>query len=147
MKTHSNPAKRLLELMLYTPQIFRHNHCQRGGFFQLTPVQLRTLIFLNRQKQANLKEIAEFLGVTAPTASALIDHLAKQALVKRLTQPAKGDRRLTAIAITAKGKKNATKITALIDRKINRIFSALNHREKETFCRLLEKVALNQTKQ
>lgn len=150
MNNNFNPAKRLLELILYTPKLF-HCHSFSNGhlikkskyFHSLSPIQLRTLIFLNRKKQVNLKEVANFLGVTPPTASVLIDSLVKKFLVKRLSSPTKGDRRLIIITITNKGKKQASDLTVLMNEKINQFFQPLTKQEKETLCLLLEKSLLN----
>lgn len=43
--------------------------------------QLRVLYFLNRQPQASLSEVADYLDVTRPTMSAMVERLVQRNLV------------------------------------------------------------------
>ena len=71
---------------------------ERGG---LTVPQLRVLALLDRQPQATLAEVATFIGIGAPTASAMIKTLGRKNLIR--TTPGKDDRRTMAITLTDHG--------------------------------------------
>ena len=67
----------------------------------LTVTQLRALGFLRAFPGASLAELAEHLGLGAPTASKLVGSLAGRRLVRQ--RVAAGDRRRRALHLTARG--------------------------------------------
>jgi len=75
---------------------------RRFGDLGLTLSQLRVL-HLVRDHPASCGQIAEHLGITASTATALIDRLVRRGLLQRRPHP--GDRRVTDLALseTARG--------------------------------------------
>ena len=68
----------------------------------LKPTQLAILEFLAGRDSARVKEIAAHLGVSQPTATDSIAALERKGLVAKAS--AHGDKRATAIRITAEGK-------------------------------------------
>ncbi|GAA3063897.1 MarR family transcriptional regulator [Rhizobium viscosum] len=68
----------------------------------LKPTQLAILEFLAGRDSARVKEIAAHLGVSQPTATDSIAALERKGLVAKASAP--GDKRATAIHITAEGK-------------------------------------------
>lgn len=69
---------------------------------ELSVPQFRVLNFLHFQGTASLSNIAEHIGQTSPSMSAMIDGLASRGLVSRELNNL--DRRKVAIEITPKGK-------------------------------------------
>jgi DNA-binding MarR family transcriptional regulator len=67
----------------------------------LSLVQVRTLSLIQRQPAANLSVVADFLGVSLPTASRIVQGLVSQGLLTR--QGSRNDRRQLALAITQEG--------------------------------------------
>lgn len=67
----------------------------------LSVPQFRALYFLRARSGANLSATAEFLGLTLPSASKLIDHLVRRKLVARHSDSA--DRRRMTLRLTPKG--------------------------------------------
>src|SRR5919108_3828240 len=63
--------------------------------------QLRALDYLSANPDRSLSAVAEYIGLALPSASALIDGLARRALVTRLA--ASGDRRRLRLSLTAAG--------------------------------------------
>jgi DNA-binding MarR family transcriptional regulator len=61
----------------------------------------RTLLFLSRQPGASLSEVAEFLGLTLPSTSTMVDGMVARSLVARQTSSA--DRRRIILTLTASG--------------------------------------------
>ena len=68
----------------------------------LSVPQFRTLAFLERSDGASLGEVAESLGLTAPSACALIDILEERGMVSRAGSP--DDRRRLLLALTPTGR-------------------------------------------
>ncbi|BAW97873.1 transcriptional regulator, MarR family (plasmid) [[Synechococcus] sp. NIES-970] len=63
--------------------------------------QLRVLYFLNRQPQASLSEVADYLDVTRPTMSAMVERLVQRNLVQRQQDPQ--ERRRIILSLTSHG--------------------------------------------
>lgn len=63
--------------------------------------QLRVLYFLNRQPQASLSEVADYLDVARSTMSAMIERLVQRNLVHRQDDP--HERRRIALSLTPHG--------------------------------------------
>jgi DNA-binding MarR family transcriptional regulator len=67
----------------------------------LSVPQLRVLTFLSRRPGAPLSGVAEHLGVTRSTASAIVDRLVRRKLVGRAVHPQ--ERRCIVLTLTAAG--------------------------------------------
>src|SRR5690348_92048 len=68
---------------------------------RLSVSQFRGLAFLNAHPDASLSEVADYLGLTPPSTSKLIDELVRRKLVTR--RAAQHDRRRTMLRLTARG--------------------------------------------
>lgn len=71
---------------------------RRFGDLGLTLSQLRVLHLL-RDRPASCGQVAEHLGITASTATALIERLVRRGLIERRPRP--GDRRVTDLTLSA----------------------------------------------
>jgi DNA-binding MarR family transcriptional regulator len=91
------------EVMETVPLVMRaiRAEMRRQRTRTLSVPQFRALIFLSRQPGASLSSLAEYLGVTRPTASALVDRLVRRGLVTRTTHPR--ERRRLVLALTPSG--------------------------------------------
>lgn len=133
-----NPADKLIDLMTGVNQLIRHNTKCHHDANPLSIIQLRTLIFINREKRATMKAIADYLGVTAPTATVMINNLERVGFIKR--QADKSDRRLIHIILSTRGKKKAADTLEQLKKKINLLFGQLTASEQKQFIKLLEKI-------
>jgi len=92
------------EILDATPAVIRFIRSQmrshRGP--DLFVPQFRALAFLSRNQGASLSALADFLGLSAPATSRLVDGLVKKRLVTRKI-PA-GNRRQLALSISARGR-------------------------------------------
>ena len=68
---------------------------------EISVPQFRSLVFLSRHPGASLSDLAEHVGLTAPSASKLIDGLVERGLVTRETPS--HDRRRVRLTLTAAG--------------------------------------------
>ncbi len=98
-----NCASLLLETM---PRVWRAIRVGLGGGGSreeapVTVAQYRTLFYLHRHEGASLSELAEFLGLTLPSASKLVDHLVKRTIVLR--QADHVDRRRMTLRMSRRG--------------------------------------------
>ncbi len=94
-------ARQVLEIVpLVMAAIRTEIRSHRGS--ELSVPQFRVLIFLNRHEGASLSDIAEYLGLTLPSMSKMIDGLLARNMVTR--QMHSEDRRRVTLALTALGR-------------------------------------------
>lgn len=110
-------------------------HCQMHK--EVSLLQLITLKFI-KQKKPFMKDISEFLSITPPSATSLIDNLIKGELVKRKVDSK--DKRITKIIITQKGGQYIKKFEREMLKKINQNLSTLNGTEQKQLIKILEKI-------
>jgi len=98
-------ARELLEVM---PLVMQHlRQTMRGQAAQdLRVPELRTLAFLRHNAGSNLTDLAEYIGVSLPSMSKLIDNLTYRGLVSR--EPDVADRRRIRLSLTAAGETELT---------------------------------------
>lgn len=97
------------------------------------------LMHLAHRGEVTMKDIATWLNITPPSASALVDVLASKKLVSRV--PSDKDRRTVHIMIN----KEAQKLINSIHKKkmsiFKKILTKLNEEDKEDLIRILNKCA------
>ncbi|HUJ09281.1 MAG TPA: MarR family transcriptional regulator [Verrucomicrobiae bacterium] len=101
----SNSAQQCAaEILEAVPAIIRFIRSEmrshRGA--DLSVPQFRTLALLSRNQGASLSVVAEFLGLSLPATSRLVDGLVKKGLVTR--QIPAGNRRQVALSVSTRGR-------------------------------------------
>ena len=129
-------SKQIIDMVMNTNRFVQEG--SKCGLSPLSALQLRTVLFINQTGKTSMKDLAEYFGVTAPTATAMIDHLEREKLIKR--PPDRNDRRITLINITAKGEKRAAQALKHIRDKMDEAMAKLNAQEKSQFIKLLKKI-------
>ncbi len=137
-KPKSTDIHRMLNIFLNTNHFIKDNTETHKKCLPLSGVQLRSLTFIQQQKQATMKDLADYLQVTAPTATVMANNLTESKLISRIED--KHDRRIIRLKITAKGEKNITETTSHLVEKINRVFSKLTREEIHQFISIIEKI-------
>ena len=97
------PTDCATDLMAIVPAITRFLRAgiRRHGKPHLSLSQLRVLYFLRRRSQASLSEVADYLDVTRPTMSTMVERLVQRGLVSRMGDPA--ERRRIILTLTPEG--------------------------------------------
>lgn len=131
-------ANRLLRLAPRVVQAARH-YLRTQNLGSITLPQLRALAYVLRQPQSTLSELAEHLAITAPSASALVDRLVKQGLLKARIPPE--NRRRISLVITADGEAVVTWATDLWREELARRLTPLTEAELCTAIEALEILA------
>ena len=96
----------------------------------LTVPQFRALLFTGRHPNASLGELAEFLGISAPTASATVDRLGKQGLIRAQTPPE--NRRRICLTLTDKGRSAVTEARAATHQQVKARLKQLSKAEQKS---------------
>ncbi|MBW4481929.1 MAG: MarR family transcriptional regulator [Tildeniella torsiva UHER 1998/13D] len=98
-----NSTQCAADIMTAVPAVTRFLRAgiRRHGKPHLSLSQLRVLYFLRRRSQSSLSEVADYLDVTRPTMSAMVERLVQRGLVNRISDPA--ERRRIILTLTPKG--------------------------------------------
>ena len=92
-----------------------------------------------KEKKPLMKEVADFLAITPPSATSLIKTLTEEKLVSRLAE--KEDRRIVRIVITRHGENKLKKWQKEIAKKMQKRLEKLNKSEQASLVRILTKVS------
>lgn len=108
MKTHERSgqpaAEKAAELLLEViPMGMRRIRAEvrKKHFPELSVPQFRTLMFLQRHRDASLSQLTEHIGLTLSSMSRLVDGLVSSGWVRRRLQ--EGNRRQLALSLTRRG--------------------------------------------
>ena len=117
------------------------NFC--GGYCKqanLSPGRLNVLMALNAspERAMSLSDIGEYLVVTRPNITGLIDGLVEDGLVKRIDHPE--DRRMVLAQLTPAGREFMRKFVPFHHRQINAIMGVITRQEKRQLVALLDKL-------
>jgi DNA-binding MarR family transcriptional regulator len=134
MKTKEEKLNRIISLIFMMRKLsHENNECQRKSISML---QYMTLRFI-KDKQPLMKEVAESFDITPPSATSLVDTLAKVGLVKRLEDS--NDRRIKRIVITKKGENMLEQRQKEVADHMRKKLEKLNESELESLTKILSK--------
>ena len=126
------------ELMDTTPKIMQairvEMRRERGA--ELSIPQFRTLRFIQNNPDSSLSVLAEYLGLTLPSVSKLVDGLFNQELVTRHESTL--DRRRLTLALTANGETLVNSARAGAQARFSEILGGLTADELQTVQSALE---------
>ncbi|HUY62509.1 MAG TPA: MarR family winged helix-turn-helix transcriptional regulator [Candidatus Paceibacterota bacterium] len=101
-------------------------------------LRIETLKFIVDRREARVTDVAEYLSITAPSASSLIAGLATDGLIRR--RPDSRDRRAALLSLTPKGKRALGVTIARGTRLLGEMFAPLSPAELREFTRTLERI-------
>jgi MarR family 2-MHQ and catechol resistance regulon transcriptional repressor len=106
----------------------------------LSPGRLNVLMALNvaGEKAMALSELGDYLVVSRPNITGLIDGLVEDGLVKRINHPE--DRRMVLAQLTSQGREFIRKFLPFHHRVVSSVMSALTKQEKRQLVALLDKL-------
>jgi len=103
-------------------------------------IQLQALSFILHQKNPIMKDVAEYLNITPPSATFLVNNLIKLGLVKRVYDA--DDKRIVRLGISNKGKKELQAGFAKSKKHLHKRLSLLSAKERQDFILILKKLSL-----
>lgn len=101
---------------------------RRGADMSL--VQFRALLFLNRNPGASLSTVAEHLGLTSPTVCKMIDGMVSHRLVTRM--PSSADRRKVILTLTVEGQTILEKARSGTQARLMDILAGLTPEDRDS---------------
>ncbi len=105
---------------------------------EITIPQCHILDYLNAKGESVMREIADYLFVTPPAVTGIVDKLVKMKLVQRDFSPS--DRRIIIISLTSKGKTVISKIKNQSNELFISIFKGLSAQERKSFLEVIQKM-------
>lgn len=96
-------------MMTVIPSVTRFLRASLRGHGKphLSLSQLRVLYFLQRRSQSSLSEVADYLDVTRPTMSAMVERLVQRGLIQRLGS---SERRRVILRLTDSGQAEMSRV-------------------------------------
>jgi len=132
-------AARLAEIMFTVGRLMREGFQKRNRAKPARSlVHLQTLRYVKEKKHPLMRDVAEFLFVTPPAATLLIDGLVKEGFLTRIID--EKDRRAVRVRITAAGIALLARGAKEAMRQVAEVFSVLSGKERSELVVLLEKV-------
>ncbi len=132
MKTRKKFAKLIDELVYKTVLSSERSHHFPG----LGQTEFGALRFIGFHEPTTMRAIADYLGVSMPRCTAIIDRLSNEGLVKRLQG---ADRRQVLIATTSAAQKTLEATTKSYESISEEVLTVLSANEREQMYDLLSK--------
>lgn len=101
----------------------------------LSLVHLETLRFVSEHQEPTMRDVSDYLRVTAPSATALIEELAAKGYLVRRQD--KADRRLVRLSISSKGKSFLAKVMKKRLKAMQSMVAPLTLSDRKEFIRIL----------
>ncbi|HZL36928.1 MAG TPA: MarR family transcriptional regulator [Tepidisphaeraceae bacterium] len=120
-------AKRMMETVPLVMQFIRHQ-MRSLRVHGLSVPQLRTLYFINMHDEPSLSEAADWIGLSLPAMSRLVDGLVKKALATRTACP--DDRRCVRLGLSSAGRAALDASWSGTRTRLAAEMAALNPRER-----------------
>ena len=122
--------KELMEIFQTLPQEMKKIAPDRtnvGNKFGITGVQLMTLHFVKHNDNCKTSDIANFLSVTPPDTTRIVETLVKKGFVERIND--EKDRRIIRLRTTRNGKKVVETIRQELTISFSKILEKMNEQD------------------
>jgi DNA-binding MarR family transcriptional regulator len=134
MKHKINKDEAIMETMMHVGRIVRNSMHISSSIAELTLLQLETLIYLARNPQVHMVEVANYFHITKPTATSMLNKLVSLKLVKR--DENKLDRRVVRVNLSELGKNLLEETQKKKKEKFTAILAELSQEDKEHLLRI-----------
>jgi DNA-binding MarR family transcriptional regulator len=102
---------------------------------KVTPPQLLTLDFVDKQSEVKMTDLAHLLGVTTAAMTGIVDRMVKYGYLVRIFDPA--DRRVIKVKITLKAGELLKKINRQRRRMVISVFGKISQAEREEYLKII----------
>lgn len=101
-------------------------------------LRIETLKFIGGHANPSMRDVADYLSITAPSATSLVRGLIKSGLVASKTDPR--DRRTLQLSLTKEGRATLRSHAARAKKALSGLFEGLSPRELAAFEKALERI-------
>src|SRR5579863_9419140 len=110
----------------------------KDPLFQMPLAQMETLRLIHENKKVVMKQVADFLAITPPSATVLVDNLAAAGYVQRNSD--KNDRRTIHLSLTKKGSEVLQKGIKQRCKDLGKLLRNLSNKEQLELVNILQKM-------
>lgn len=135
----------LIEIIFTLSRLMKDQMASRSDLSTLSFLQVQALVFLSRNKDVQMTDVAEAFRIELPSATSLVQKLVVSKLVARKTE--KKDRRKVKVVLTEKGKKLLKTAMRKREKKIQNYLSLLSENEKKQLLHILKKMIIKMEEQ
>ena len=128
----------LIEGIFTLTRMMKEHMHSKSDLVHLSMVQVQAMIFLKKQPESTMNEIASHFHIELPSATSLVNKLVKAKLAKRVTD--KKDRRIVRVTLTAHGKQLLEEAMKERSEKMRQLLSHLDTTEKEHLLKITDKL-------
>jgi len=132
----NDQVSQIVSLIFAIRQVF-HEKMEGKAYCKASPLHIITLRFIKLEKPL-MKEIADYLTITPPSATSLINNFIELEIVER--EYDKKDRRNVRIVITKKGNDYLAKNIKEILGRMRKNLEKLSENEQEQLVKILGKI-------
>ena len=127
--------ERLLPLMFEMGRLLK-SEISRDGVSMPSFLNLETLRFIQEQKAPTMSDIAEYLKIAPPSATALVNSFVKEGIIER--SPDAVDRRIVRLRLSKKGTALLKEVMRKREKAFARIISSLSKKDCAELSRILK---------
>lgn len=135
-------SQEVANLLLSFKQMLHEQVKRYKSGYGLSPMQVQALFFIRETSDPRMRDLATYLAITPPSATALITSLIRSGYVRRSQD--RQDRRTLHIMLTPKGKRALEKRLAIAAKGIEVMLHHLTLEETRQFTHLLKKIVITQ---
>lgn len=135
MKKPVDDTDRIISLTHTFHRLLR-KHMAYLNKIAVNPLQLHAMVIVMENDGLTMKEFADHLRITSPSATSFINRLVKLKWISRKADPK--NRKLVRLTATALGKKTVEKALAEQRESMRKILSLLSGSDRKEFARILE---------
>lgn len=128
---------KIFQLTLEIHRTIRHRFIRSGEHqFEVNPLQLFALFAIHDQEGLTMRELANALQITPPSATSFANRLVKYGWIKRKQDPK--NRKIVRLSTTKKGKKNLVDHLRKKSTMMKNILSSIPDSDQKELLRILE---------
>lgn len=135
MPTSSTSTGNVVTLWMRTGKLIRNRLFRAGALTGVNPQQMHALFVIADHDGLTMKELADHLAITSPSATSLVNRLVRLKWVVRKTDPR--NRRLVRVRIAAAGERFLRAKTEEVQTAMESVLSLLSENDRRDFARIL----------
>lgn len=133
--TKTSPADLIIKNWLEITRLLRHRMAGANIEKKMNPMQVHALMVIKEHDNLTMKEFAEFLHITSPSATSLVNRLVRMKWVKRNAD--KLNRKLVRLKLSQEGVKYLSAKMKVHMGMMRDLFSLLSVSDQREFARIL----------
>jgi DNA-binding MarR family transcriptional regulator len=134
MEPH-DPRERLLPLMFEMGRLLKREIAQDGACV-VSFLHLETLRFIQEHEKPTMSDIAEYLKIAPPSATALVNGFFKEGIIERTADSI--DRRVVRLTLSTKGKNLLRQTMRQREKAFARVTASLSTKDCDELSRILK---------